>query len=377
MPWLAADRPINDTGVRAFLTTSFIVRRRNLIYPYFCEVRDSFRKSEFTASIGSVPQLQQVPWNIEAPELAGFTDYRLTWTNQLFRLIFGMQREALDFDLTGQLRHLLDQVGARLANWPEVLFFTRLRAATSIESYDSGRNGNGTIYFFSTSHNLGNGTSNLSNLLSGSTDTETDFSGSGTSPPDFAATAKKLWVDFNNAVTALRSMTDDRGYPFHGPKIDPEGLTILCSPLVEEAMNLAFRGQFIAQTDNTFRNKVKIVSSALLPMSGAEAADWYLSYTAPGTNRPFTYSRFRRITDQQIEDGDNMTQEGTGSSYEDMYEGLRDFSSYEVQTNLGNVGTRSEADTILRDRFLFGARWVGEIFPNEWRNIIKVDNTGG
>lgn len=368
---LAKDRPITLKGVRAFLLWSFLTKRDTLTYPLFCEVRDSFAKEDFAAALGTVPQLEEVPYASGEPEFDGFNDFRLDWVNRVFKLRVSLSREILDFDLTGQTRKILDSISARVANWPELLFYTRLQAAEASPSIESGMNGNSTIYFFSASHAWYSGQTAMVNLFTGNT---TPAFVAGTTP---ATVAVQLQADFNTALAYLRSFKDDKGQPFHPTEIDPQRLVIVCSPKLAIPMNIAFGAQVINQTTNMFRGTVRIISSPYLPASGTDSCDWYLFYLTPNGNRPFLYSRFRRISDEQIEDFMSVnTDLGGGRTTFDgeMLSAMREFSSVEIQSNLASRGTRNEADVILNDRFLLGARWMGEIVPQMWPMAVKVVN---
>lgn len=368
---LSYDRPISQKGVRALMLNSFITKRQGLIYPKFVEIRDSFAKDDFAAALSTVPQLEEVGFDVEMPELSDFRDYRVDWSNKLYRLLISVTRSAYDFDLTGQTRRLIDAVAGRMANFPDLLFINRVRGATAIKSYESNRNGVGDVFFYSTNHDLGNGVLQ-SNLITGVTPTA-DFN-----LYNPVTMAQGLLIDFTKAVAALRDFKDDRGEPWH-PIIAPEvgRLTILCSPLLQLPFEIAFSAEVINQTTNVFRGRVEIVSSNRLPITGAEAADWWLFYDPPqGSNRAFVYSRFRRISDDQIEDKLSLpTQEGEVNTHQsDMMNALRDWSAVEVISNLNRRGMDSDSDVIRNDRYLIGARWLGEIFPLMWQNTVKVDN---
>lgn len=365
---LSHDRPINEKGVRAFLLWSFLTKRDSLIYPKFVEVRDSFAVDDFAAALGTVPQLSEVNYDVEDPIFDQFTDYRVDWHNRLFKLRVSVSRSMFDFDLTGQTRQLLNAISARVANFPDKLFIDRLTVADEYESYDSSRNGAATTYYFDTTHDLGNGT-DQSNLISGNTTTAYVTT---TAPQTVAL---QLQSDFNQVVATFRSFVDDKGQPWHPTNFAPGRLIILCSPLLAIPFQIAFGADLINQTTNMFRDMVEIVSTPYLPTSGASAADWYCFYIGPNTNRPFLYSRFRRIRDEQIEDYMSITNsDGTGMADAEVMAALQEWSSVEIQTNLNSRGTNNEADVILNDRYLLGARWMGEMVPTIWQNAIKVDN---
>lgn len=370
---LSYDRPITEKGVRAFLTQSFITKRDRVIYPQFCEVRDSWTKTDFTASLGTVPQLQLVPFDTDDPDFAEFTDYRLEWDNLLARARFAIKRSIEHFDQVGIVRRLLSSLAARLANWGDALFISTLVAATTATTYENGRNGAASdINFFDASHDLGNGSGTQSNIVTGTTPA-TDYTGSTYVDP--VTTAKKIQFDFTRAYTQLRSFVDDRGQPWHSQEILYEHLIILAPPAMEEALTIAFSSSFIQQTDNVaYRSKVKIMTNSYLTLAGGGAADWYLFYNPPGANRAFIYSRFQRIPESKIED---FTQQAVklGRDYDQAYDMARDYAAWEVETNLGKRGLNADSDVILNQRFLMGVNWIGAFVPTIWQNCILVNNS--
>jgi hypothetical protein len=139
-------------------------------------------------------------------------------------------------------------------------------------------------------------------------------------------------------------------------------------------MKLALSAKFIKQTDNVYEGFVGgVYSSNYLPVSGAEAADWYLMNVGH-VNRPLVYSRFRMRTDAEMQDSLSQFQ-STGSPFNITMEDLRNLSSVEILTNLGERGgMNADSHVILHEEFLMAARWRGEVSYGIPWTAMKVDN---
>lgn len=367
---LGKDRAITEKGARALFASSFITRRRKLIYPLFCEVVDSHVENDFARSIGTVPQLEEVIDEVNDPALPDFRDYSWDWKNRLYKARVAISRDIMDFDQTGQSRKLLHSLGARLANLPDRIFISRLTGG----SFNSGESSAGSpIALFSASHLAPIGSSTAqSNIVT------------GTTPSDFCATAtvqtvaQQLLVDFRNAKARLRSFYDDNGQPWHDDDIRAEDMIILCSPLMEAAMKQAFFSRVVNATDNVFQGEVsQVVTSNYITSSSAVATSstWYLIHKNE-LKRPFVFSRFRKIRDEEIEDayGKELESIEQGGMKISMSE-FKDLASITLETNLSHQGMNADADVIENDRFLMAARWRGEMFGGEWRNAVQVLNS--
>lgn len=362
MPVLTKDREITRKEVRGLFAKSFITQSRDVIWPEICETIDTFSEEEFFATLGTVPQVQEIVDDHEV-DATDMREYTFDFKNRLFKSLIRLKRSLLDFDQTGQSRTLLHSMAARVANFPDKLFTTRLRNGTSGTCITGSA-------FFASNHALG-GTApaTQSNLVTGNTPTNL-FTGVSTLRP---AIAERLQTDLDRAIVELLSWQDDNGEPFH-QKLNPASLVVVCSPLLYTTMKLALGAKFINQTDNVFEGYVgKIITSNYLPVTGAEAADWYLAYV-DHVNRPMIYSRFRMRTDSELQDrlGNN---ESTGSPFNVTMEDMKNLSSVELLTNLGNRGgDNADAHVILNEEFLLSARFRGEITYGVPWTMIKMDN---
>ncbi len=369
---LGKDRKITEKAVRTVFIKSFLTTRRELFYPQVVQVHDSHVETDFAAMLGTVPQVVEVPDASSSPPVSDFVDFKVTWKNRLFKAIVSIGRDLFDFDQTGQVFTILHSMGARLANFPDRLLINRIVNGTDADVMPAWESASEP--YFSTSHDISTAAGTQDNIVTGSTNLTFVRN---TSP---ATVAQQLQADFRTALERMHGFKDDRGEPFHNDNIPPESLFILCSPALQKPMQIAFTAQILNQTtNNTFTNAIhKIVASNYLGTvfgNNADLSSWYLMHVAERV-RPFKYSRFRQITDRQIEDKLNVNELSKVEGFDNLtMENLRALSSVELDTNMGNRGANSELDVILHERFFTSARWRGEIFGGEWRNCIKVSNT--
>lgn len=366
---LSFDRPINTKGVRAFLLAMFLVRRDQMTYPRFCEARESHVKTDYAAALGTVPQLEEVGFEEDAPNFADFREFYMTWDNKLYKNRVAITREAFEFDQTGHTRRVLDNMAARLTMFPEKLFYSMIRSADTLPSVESNRNGNSDIAFFSDSHKWYSASANtMSNLMTGSTSAAAV---AATAPQTIAL---QLQADFMNAVAEMQAYKDDYDQPYHPASMGDGQFVILCGPLMREAMRLAFKAGMINMTNNIFLDRCEVIVSPYLPKSGSEAADWYLFYLTPARNKPFLFSQFRQIRDEQIEDLVSVASEAGMKVNDQLTQAISEFAAMEILTNLNRRGSNADADVILNERYIISARWKGAMVPLAWPQVLKVNN---
>lgn len=359
---LGKDRAITTKGARATFLKNFVTRRRNLFYTKLCQVVASHTETDFARSIGTVPTLEEVIDGVGLPPISDFRDYEWDWRNRIFKATIQVERSLLEFDQTKQTDTLLDSLAARVANFPDLLLVTRLLAGSF--------NGGDGVALFSASHPAPIGSSTTqSNILTGTT--PSDFCASA----DVVEVATQLLTDFRVAKSRMRRFLDDNGQPWHNDDLKNEDFVILCGPLLEAPMRQAFFSTQMAASDNVLKGAVRdIITTNYWPALSTldTSADWFLLNVGT-VSRPFMYSSFRKIKDEQIEDRFERSQ----SEFEDAginLEDLKEYSSIQIETNLPKQGLNAEADVILNDRILMQARWRGEMFGGEWRNAISVSN---
>lgn len=370
-PILGPDRVITRKEVRGTIARSFLVTRRKVIYPYFVQPIDSFSIKDFFATIGTPPQLDPTD---PVAELAGpppqydFVEFDQEWTNKLYKSMYYIGRPMFEADQIGQVFSLLNSSAARLANFPDKLFFNRLSNFTGT-TYGSCYDGKA---LFATDHTLKrSGYTSYSNLLTGS-----QFDSSTWSGTNKDAMAQRFINDFIDARSRMLAFKDDHGEPFHQNTLDPNNLVVLVPPLMLDVARYAFNSERIAATSNVMRGQVKaVITSNYLPATAtdSEAFDWYLFYTGERV-RPIIYSRFRRRTSNEMQDGVlDAVKKVEGFDNVKMND-LKELSTAMVETNIGAQGSQAQSDVAMNERFFVSLRWRGEMIPGEWRNVVKVNN---
>lgn len=369
---LTADRGIMAKAVRGFMMLSFITRMRELTCLQFCETRNSslIDHPDIAAMLGTVPQVSEIPTD-GAPDISAFNEYNMTWYNKTFAAMVELKESALRGDQTGQTLTFAGQMGARLANFLDLLFYTRLQngtSATLVPAYT--RPGDAATPLFSATHYLTSSIT-INNIVTGST------SAAYVLAYNNDAIALKIQNDLRTAIAQMQGFKDDQNQPFHERQLEPDDLIIICSPLMKTPMDYALGAKFLLQSDNRMIGAVKkVISSPYLPISGAAAATWYL-LRANNSNRPFVYSRFQTRTPQQMEDvvaTENF--QSTGAEFGNISQAdLRNMATMEISTNLGKRGSNAEYDTMVNRRYLIKAQFIGNIIAGEFRNIVQIANT--
>jgi len=269
----------------------------------------------------------------------------------------------------------MHSMGGRLANFPDRILTTRLLATGGSGQLMSGEldSSGDNIALFSDSHLAPIGSSTTqSNMMTGTT-SSAFCAGSAVQ-----TVAQQILNDFRVALAQIRGILDDQGQPWHDDDIKSENITILCSPLLEAPMKQAFFSHLINASDNIMKGMVKeVITTNYFPSTStsADAADWHI-FINNNMQKPILYSRFRRITDDEIEDrySKYLT---AGSDHEKgiRMEDLRELSSVRLETNMGHQGMNADSDVMDNDRFQITAQFRGEIFGGEWRNGFKVNNS--
>ena len=208
------DLNVIERGVRGIFGREFITRQRKAKYGRYSSIVDSNKQEEKFVAISTLPQLQEMT---DERVLAGFSEYEYTLKNKIYATGIRVPRSIFDFDQTGQLRTLVQSLGARVANFPDKLMMQTL--GTNGLCYD-------TQNFHDTDHDMGNGVSQV-NLLQGSL-TDTEISSWSDAAARNNAIAQ-FQSDLLRAKSQLMTFTDDRGEPWF-EEAEPESLLIICHP---------------------------------------------------------------------------------------------------------------------------------------------------
>ncbi len=360
---LGFDMNIIERGIRGIFGREFLTRQRRAKYPLFCTVVDSDKKEEKYNAISTLPTLTQME---DERILAGFTDYTYSIENKVYATGIKVPRTLFEFDQTGQLRTLVQSLGARVANFPDKLVYTLLGTGDTVTGYD------GTMFFSDSGdggnrHDLGNGVAQVNCFLGGLTDALL----ASPSPVVVGAKADRdeaiavFQQDLRIAKAMLLSFTDDRAEPWHDDA-EPEDLLILCHPKAEFFIRTALEGAIISDTSNiTVHSVGKAITTPRAEPFVAHDDDtfhygtWYLMKI----NTPIKPLIFQRFGPKQ---------DFPDTIPEADQEMLQALSSVEVQTIM-RTGRDVSETTFFDDDFLFGARVIYSSGFGMWQNIIKVD----
>jgi len=119
------DLNVIERGVRGIFGREFITRQRKAKYGQFSTIVDSNKEEEKFVAISTLPQLAEM---VDERVLAGFSEYEYTIKNKIYATGIRVPRSIFDFDQTGQLRTLVQSLGARVANFPDKLMMQLLGA---------------------------------------------------------------------------------------------------------------------------------------------------------------------------------------------------------------------------------------------------------
>ncbi len=344
---LAYDMNIVERGIRGLFAREFMTRQRRAKYTRFASVIDSDKKAEKFNAISTLPQLQEVK---DERVMAGFSEYSYELENKVYMTGIKVPRTLFEFDQTGQLRTLVQSMGARVSNFPDKLSFQVLGA--NGPCYDGSN-------FLSTTHNLGNGTSQ-SNIVTGDL-TNALLTGNTAASRDDAIAAFQL--DLVQAKARLLEFTDDRGEPWH-EDAEPEGLVIICHPGAEFFVRTALEANVINETGNLTLKAVGGVITTNYPDPFEDSTDvvrkgtWYLAKIDTPV-QPMLFQRFapRTTFPDAIPEADQSV--------------LQALSAVEVQVIM-RTGQGIDSHTFFDDEFLFGARAIYSAGYGMWQNMIQV-----
>jgi len=355
---LGYDMSVSERGVRGTFVKEFLTRHRKAKYTQLCTVVDSDKEEEKYAMIGTLPQLAEVG---DERVLAGFMDRSYTLKNLIYMTGIRIPRTMFEHDQTGQIRTLVQSMGARVSNFPDKLAFTALGAGTVDICYD------GQAMFAAT--HLGSGdTANQNNIVTSANVSnallDAAVAGGKTDRDNLIA---ELQADLWRAIAAISIMVDDRGEPWHEDAEAP-GLVILCHPKLAPAMNIVVNGDIISDTSNLTKGLVNRVMQTNYPQPftdtggpTARYATWFLAKVDTPI-QPLIFQRFGPKTSFP----DTIPEADQGP--------LKALQSVEVQTIMRG-GDMISAHTFFDDEFLVGARAEYKVGYGMWQNMIMVKSS--
>jgi len=347
---LGYDLNIIERGIRGIFAREFLTRQRKAKYPTFCTVVDSDKQTERYNAISTLPQLQEMG---DERVMSGFSEYSYDIQNKVYATGIKVPRTLFEFDQTGQLRTLVQSLGARVANFPDTLVFALLGTCETAASYDK-------VAFCSALHDLGDGVQQ-NNLLTPGALTNTLIAGTTKANRDDAIAA--FQQNLRTAKAMLLELNDDRGEPWH-EDAEPEGLVILCHPRAEFFVRTALEASIISDTGNiTVKSVGRVLTSnrpGAFKVSGTlRYGTWYLMKVDTPI-MPMIFQRFGPKVDfpDTIPEADQAP--------------LQALSAVEIQTIMRTGSDISEV-TFYDDEFLFGARVLYSAGWGMWQNVVRVN----
>jgi len=344
------DLNVIERGIRGIFGNEFQTRARKAKYPYFSSVVDSDKQTEKYNAISTLPQMSEMT---DERVIAAFSDYSYTLTNKVYATGIRIPRTLFEFDQTGQVRTLVGSLGTRVANFPDKLSYLALQANGI--GYDG-------VAFFSTAHDLGDGTSQGNDIQGTLTNTVIAAILTKTTRDDAIV---KIQLDFINAKNTMLEFTDDRGEPWH-EDAEPESLIVLCHPRIEWLLRTALEANIISDTTNVLVKSVGRVVAVNYPQPFTRASvlyygEWFL-FEVDTPIKPMIFQRFgpKRDFPDNIPEIDQQV--------------YKQLNSVEVQAVM-RVGNNIDTHTFFDDEFLFGARAIYSAGYGMWQNAIRV--TGG
>ena len=346
---LGYDMNVIERGIRGIFAREFLTRQRKAKYPIFCSIVDSDKKTEKYNAISTLPQLRETT---DERILSGFSEYSYEITNKVYMTGIKVPRTLFEFDQTGQLRTLVQSLGARVANFPDALSFAVLGTCETAKGYDN-------VAFASLAHDLGDGVSQP-NLMTGHL-TNTLLAAYDKANRDNAIAA--FQQDLRIAKAMLLELCDDRGEPWHDDA-DPESLVILCHPRAEFFVRTALEAAIISDTGNITVHSVGriVTTNRKTPFNVGSTlmfGTWYL-FKIDTPIKPLIFQRFGPKTDfpDTIPEADQAP--------------LQALNAVEVQTIM-RTGSAISETTFYDDDFLFGARVLYSAGMGMWQNMIRVN----
>ena len=342
---------IMERGVRGLFAREFLTKQKKVKYTNFTTVVDSDKQEEKYSMISTLPQLSLLK---DERILAGFSEYSYKIMNQVYATGIRVPRTLFEYDQTGQLRTLVQSLGARVANFPDKLIAVLLGANTTC--FDSGA-------MFSVTHDLGNGVSQINLITGNMTNALINNSGS-TSKDNRDNCIAAAQMDLIAAKNAILAWKDDRGEPWHDDA-EAEGLIIVCHPAAELFLRTIIEATVIQNTGNISVKSVgRIITinrdDPFLYSDGTvHKGTWYLMKTDTPV-QPFIFQRFGAKKDfpDAIPEADQ--------------EVLKALSAVEIQSVM-RTGQNISEFTFFNDEFLFGARTQYSVGNGMPMNVVKIE----
>jgi len=393
MPVVANTQNAAVVAANTVMSRAFFPRAKQWLYKELAGSYTSVRLVEPFSLIGTVPPLERFNGFLKA---VGVPSFSMNVPNPLWKNVLKVDQTDYEGDQTGTLVQLSQQIGVRLAEFPDQLFAKRLLSASTAGSQTMTFRGTSyTMTFdgqplFSASHDDWYAGSTQSNIIQG----ELPATKALLMDDDYATNANKMLRDIQRVIDAVKTVKDNQGIPFF-PTIDTkQSIVVVVPPILEPLAALAFRTDktaVINQTTNVAPMFVKnVLTNGYLaglrdPEDGTtltpvNETDYYI-FVVNDWVKPFYVQLFRPPH------GDELFPPGynAGAEVDRMLKDQADldvdmatlYASARVDTTFRRVGAEADAYTIENENFIMSARYRGNIVYGPWFLSWRIKPDGG
>jgi hypothetical protein len=385
---------------------------------YFPRVKDQFYK-KVSRSVKSTRSVEPFALNGAGPLLrqwkgkvssAGRNSWAINVPNPLYKSFEEINRGDLEKDQTGSVVASMFQVGMRGAQTPDYVLARKWLTADQSSSTSELYYDDGIIYptvfetgtpLFANTHTGVNGTFTQSNIVQGGLPTTT----ASYLANDVGTNSQIMLRDISRAINQVMQWTDDRGAILY-PNFDPaKDLMIVTPPLLAPAAKLAFSLPGIIGGTTSGGNNGSTTNIGPMFVNQCEA--WSLLAGVPDITQedetvtvspqfptqyygiinndyisPFYYQYFVRPSSADMVGG-SVEAEARSIMQSASEVGLpidqvsaQVFASFEVNTNIGSLGTMGQRDIAVTEKFFVEGRTRCNFVYGTWFTIFKIDPTG-
>lgn len=402
MPIVVNTENARIRAANTVMSRAYFPRAKKWLYTELCGTYISTSLVEPHAIIGSVPPLQRFSGQLKS---AGIPSYSSNIPNELYKNVFHIDQTDLEADQTRTLMQLSTATGVRTAEFPDMLFASKLLKGSVTGDVTAGgsvtHTFRGTSYtitidgvpFFDDSHPTpGLAAGVQSNQIEGSLPTTL----AEVNEQSWAESALQMQRDLLAVINAVQTIVDTQGVPLF-PSLDPKSaFTVVVPPGLAPIAALAFttgNGAIINQTTNIAPMYVKkVISSGFLAglpdpdnanlkrVSPLNATDWYVLIDDDYV-KPFYWQIYRPPT------GDELFPRGYNAEAEinRIMKANSDitvaeatvYASTRIDTTFARIGEQADAYTIENEQFLVSARSRGNIVYGPWFTGWRIYPSGG
>lgn len=390
------------------LSLGFFPRFKKAFWPKIARSVPSTRLVEPFVLNGAAPLLRK--WN-GSMQSSGRGSWNLNVPNELYKSFEDVDRTDLEADQTGTVISGMFAVGIRGAETPDYLLANKILTGDSSASasvifrgvtyYTTFENG---TPIFSNTHIGAGGVANQSNIVQGNAPNSV----ATYAAQDMGTSAQGFIKDMQLVCARIMSWVDDKGallYPQFDMSTD---LTVVCTPLMAPAARLAFMTPGViagsggtsggsGSTTNIGPTMCKeVIANGLLAgcpditvesQSASLAPAFVTQYYVIINNdyvAPFYYQRFTPPKAGDLvpagmgieNEAVAIVKKGSEANVPIDQVAAEVFSEFEVNTNIGALGTQGQRDIAATEKFFVEGRMRLAFVYGPWFTIVKVDPTG-